>query len=189
MARSMNTSITVILTLMVLLLFGGVTIRNFMIESEYFKYRIDRRITGALPFGNPDFSGWYIQGAWVLTGEPRPYNPAEARFDAPKMNYNFNPSAGTYGTLELAARFSDLDLNYHDCGAGKATPIVATAACFDAVRGGEQKVSSVGLNWYLNPDVRLMLDYLHVDVNRYNAAGAQIGQKFNAIALRSQFNF
>lgn len=168
---------------------AGVTIRNFMIESEYFKYRIDRRITGALPFGNPDFSGWYIQGAWVLTGEPRPYNPAEARFDAPKMNYNFNPSAGTYGTLELAARFSDLDLNYHDCGAGKATPIVATAACFDAVRGGEQKVSSVGLNWYLNPDVRLMLDYLHVDVNRYNAAGAQIGQKFNAIALRSQFNF
>ena len=66
---------------------------------------------------------------------------------------------------------------------------MAPAACFDAVRGGEQKVSSVGLNWYLNPDVRLMLDYLHVDVNRYNAAGAQIGQKFNAIALRSQFNF
>ncbi len=168
---------------------AGATVQNFMIESEFFNYKIDRRITGALPFGDPAFHGWYVQGAWVLTGEPRPYNPAEARFDAPKLNYNFNPAAGTWGTLELAARYSDLDLNFHDCGAGKAVPTVAGAACFDAVRGGEQKISSVGLNWHLNPDIRFMLDYLHVDVNRFNTAGVQVGQTYNAVALRSQFVF
>lgn len=168
---------------------AAATVRNFVIESEVFKYKIDRRITGALPFGNPEFSGWYIQGVWVLTGEPRPYNPAEARFDAPKMNYNFNPAAGTYGTVELAARFSDLDLNFHDCGPGRAIPTVATAACFDAIRGGEQKISTVGLNWYLNPTIRFMLDYQHVDIDRLNAAGVQVGQTYNALALRSQFAF
>jgi len=161
---------------------------SLLIEGEYFKYRIDRRITGAARPSDPRFNGWYVMGTWVLTGESRPYNPAEGRFDAPKMNYNFNPEAGTWGAFEIAARYSDLDLNYHDCGAAVATP-ASPAACFDAVRGGEQKIVTLGANWYLNPDIRLMLNFQRVDVNRFNAAGVQVGQKYNAVALRSQFNF
>jgi phosphate-selective porin OprO/OprP len=161
---------------------AGLTFRNFLIESEYFKYKIDRRVTGTTPLSNPDFSGFYVQGVWVLTGESRPYNPAEARFDAPKQSYNFNPAAGTWGAFELAARYSDLDLNYNAGSAG-------VAAAPDAIRGGVQKVSSVGLNWYLNPDIRLMFDYQHVDVNRFNAAGVQVGQSYNAVAMRSQLTF
>ena len=65
----------------------------------------------------------------------------------------------------------------------------AGVSCFDAVRGGEQKISTIGLNWYLNPDIRFMLDYQFVDVNRFNAAGLQVGQKYNALALRSQLTF
>src|SRR5439155_22654317 len=149
---------------------AGATIRNFMVEGEYFKYKIDRRVTGAAPLGDPRFDGWYVQGAWVLTGEPRPYNPAEARFDAPKMNYSFNPAAGTWGAFELAARYSEVNLNWRDGAPGAATPT-------GGIRGGVQKIASVGVNWYLNPDIRFMLDYQHVDVNRLNAAGAQIGQK------------
>ena len=167
---------------------AGFTSHNFMIEGEYFHYDITRRNLAALKPADPKFSGWYVQGAWVLTGESRPYNPAEARFDAPKPNYTFNPSAGTYGAFEIAARYSDLDLNFHDCGAGVATPASPTT-CFDAVRGGEQKISTLGFNWYLNPDIRFMLDYQHVNVDRFNSAGVQVGQSYNAVALRSQFTF
>jgi phosphate-selective porin OprO/OprP len=166
----------------------GFSAHQFMLESEYFDYKIERRNTGVAQPSNPSFNGWYVQGAWVLTGENRPYNPAEARFDAPKMTYNFNPAAGTWGAFELAARYSDLDLNYHDCGAGHAVP-ASPAPCFDAVRGGEQKISSIGLNWYLNPSIRFMFDYLHVDVDRFNAAGLQVGQKYDAVAWRGQFTF
>jgi phosphate-selective porin OprO/OprP len=171
--------------------YGGefaLTSGPFFAESEYFQYKIDRRNITALTPGNPSFHGWYVEGGWVLTGENRPYNAAEARIDAPKLNYNFNPAAGAWGALELVARYSDLDLNYHDCGAGKAIP-ASPAACFDAVRGGEQKISTLGLNWYLNPDIRVMINYLHVDVNRFNAAGLQVGQKYNALGLRGQFVF
>jgi phosphate-selective porin OprO/OprP len=164
------------------------SIQNFLIESEYFKYKIERRITGATTPSDPHFKGWYVQGVWVLTGENRPYNPGEARFDAPKMNYNFNPAAGTWGAFELAARYSVLNLNYHDCGKGIAVP-ASPAACFDAVRGGEQKISTIGVNWYLNPTIRMMLDYQHVDVNRFNTAGVQVGQTYNAMALRTQLVF
>jgi phosphate-selective porin OprO/OprP len=160
---------------------AGVTSGPFLLEGEYFRYKIDRR-NSTLP--DPHFNGWYVQGVWVITGENRPYNPAEARFDAPKPNYNFNPAAGTWGTWELAARYSDLNLNYRE-GALGTTPAATTGA----VRGGEQKIYSLGLNWYLNPSMRLMFDYLHVDIDRLNGAGAQVGQKYNAIAARAQYAF
>ena len=151
----------------------------FMLEGEWFKYKIDRR-NSSLP--NPNFNGWYVQGSWVITGEPRVYNPVEARFDAPKLNYNFNPSAGTWGAFELAARYSDLDLNYHE-GASATLPIAGT------VRGGEQKIYTVGVNWYLNPSMRVMLDYQLVDVDRLSGTGQQVGQDYNAVAARFQLNY
>jgi len=167
---------------------AAVGVRNVLLEGEYFRYEIDRRLTGAATPSDPHFSGWYVQGSWVLTGESRPYNPVEGRFEAPKQNFNFNPSAGTWGAFELAARYSSLNLNHHDCGAGRAIP-ASPAACFDAVRGGEQKISTIGLNWYLNPALRMMFDVQHVDIDRFNAAGVQIGQTYNALAMRGQFTF
>ena len=162
---------------------AGLTVRNFLVEGEYFKYKIDRRqATATANLGDPDFDGWYVQGVYVITGEPRPYNPAEARFDAPKMAYNFNPAAGTWGAWEIGARYSDINLNWNDGVFGRATPA-------GGIRGGEQKIYTVGLNWYLNPAIRLMLDYSHVEVDRLNSAGADQGQKFNTIALRSQLTF
>ena len=153
-----------------------------MIEGEWFRYKIDRRITTAAIPPNPHFNGWYVQGSWVLTGEPRVYNPAEARFDAPRLNYNFNPEAGTWGAFELAGRYSLTDLNYREGALG-------TAPVLGAVRGGEQKIWSVGVNWYLNPTMRLMLDWQHVDIDRLGATGLQTGQEYNAVAARGQVNF
>lgn len=74
------------------------------------------------------------------------------------------------------------------------------------MRGGEQKIWSVGLNWYPNTNLRIMLDYLHIDVSRLNPAGpgnltpfgaapatppigVQIGQTAHVIAVRTQFGF
>lgn len=158
-------------------------VHNFSVEGEYFKYKIDRRqATATAALGDPDFDGWYVQAAWVITGESRPYNASEARFDAPKMAYNFNPAAGTWGAWELGARYSDTNLNWHDGAAGGATPT-------GGIRGGEQKIATVGLNWYLNPSMRFMLDYSHVEIDRLTGTGADQGQKFNTIALRSQLAF
>ena len=155
-----------------------------MIEGEWFRYKIDRRFITATTLPDPHFTGWYVMGSWVLTGESRVYNPVEARFDAPRLNYSFNPEAGTWGAFELAARYSDLDLNYHE-GAPGTTP----AAALGAIRGGEQKIYTLGVNWYLNPSMRLMLDYQHVKIDRLGATGLQVGQTYDALAARGQVNF
>jgi phosphate-selective porin OprO/OprP len=57
------------------------------------------------------------------------------------------------------------------------------------VLGGEQKIISAGVNWYLNRNIRWMFDYMNVDINRLNPAGAEAGQKFNVLATRIQFSF
>lgn len=154
-------------------------LKSLLIEGETFRYEIERR---ASVLANPKFDGWYVQGSWVLTGEPRPYNPVEGRFDAPKQLYNFSPAAGTWGAFELAARYSVLDLNFREGVAGAATPA-------GGVRGGEQKILSLGANWYLNPSMRLMLNYQHVEIDRLTATGAQAGQEFDAVAARAQVTF
>ncbi len=161
---------------------AALTTRNLMLEGEYFRYRIDRRQTTTTPLPDPHFHGWYVQGAWVLTGESRPYNAAEARFDAPKPNYNFAPETGAWGAFEIGARYSLVDLDYRAGVAGAAGPL-------GFVRGGEQKIGSVSLNWYLNPTIRFMFEYQHVDVDRLNAAGARIGQEYDALAMRGQVSF
>lgn len=150
----------------------------FLIEAETFKYEIERR---ASTLANPKFDGFYVQGSWVLTGEPRLYDPLEGRFGAPKQNVNFAPSEGAWGAFELAARYSVLDLNFRE-GTGGATPA-------GGVRGGEQRIMSVGFNWYLNPAIRTMINYQHVEIDRMNAAGVQIGQDYDAVAARAQFTF
>lgn len=160
---------------------GALQVGPFTFESEYFHYKIDRRITTVAIPTDPSFSGWYAQGSWILTGETRPYSAVDARIDAPKPLYNFNPQAGTWGAFELAARYSLTDLNYR-AGTG-GLPVLG------AVRGGEQKISTIGLNWYLNPSMRIMLDYQHVKVDRLGATGLQVGQTYNAVAARGQVNF
>jgi phosphate-selective porin OprO/OprP len=159
----------------------GAQYKNFLVEGEYSGETLKRRVT-TTPVGDANFQGYYIQGTWGITGEARPYNGVESRWDAPKIPYNFNPSAGTWGVFELAVRYSEMNLNYNAGVLGKATPV-------GGIRGGEQQIIAAGINWYLNPVIRFMLDYSHVSIDRLNPAGLTMSQDFNTIALRTQFAF
>ena len=152
--------------------------KNFFIEGEYFQIGLDRR-NPAANVSDPKFHAWYVEGSWVITGEARKYSATNFAFDAPAVDKPFDPKKGQWGAWELAARYSVSDLNYHE---------TATLAA-DRVRGGEQKISSVGLNWFPNPVTKFSLDYLDVDVDRLDASGLQAGQDYHVINLRSQYAF
>jgi phosphate-selective porin OprO/OprP len=157
----------------------GLQKRSFLLEGEYFDIGVKRRNTA---LGDLDFTGWYAQASWVITGEARRYSADTATWGAPQVARPFDWKKGQWGALELAVRYSLVDL---DDNAGDR--LLATPA--DGIRGGEQQVWTAGLNWYLNPVVRFMLDYQHVDVDRLNGAGAQIGQDYDAVSVRSQLAF
>jgi phosphate-selective porin OprO/OprP len=135
---------------------SAVNFQSLYAQGGYYWYSVDRR-TGSLP--NPDFNGWYAQAAWVLTGESRAYNPSTGAFGSPKPSAPFALDGSGIGAWELAARYSDLDLNYNQGVVGSATPA-------SGVRGGEQKIWTVGVNWYPNSVIKFALDYEHIDISR-----------------------
>jgi phosphate-selective porin OprO and OprP len=152
--------------------------RNWFFASEWQQIEVDR--PGALR--DPAFNGFYVQGAWTITGEKHAWNAVNGGFAGIRPTNVFDLNADTWGAWELAARYSVFDLNDSAGNAGFATPV-------GGFRGGEQTITSLGLNWYPNNALRFLLDLQDVSVDRLNGAGAQIGQDYQAIALRSQFAF
>ncbi|HLI66036.1 MAG TPA: porin [Caulobacteraceae bacterium] len=172
--------------------------QNFYLQSEYEQFNVGRTDPG---LASPTFHGWYVEGSWMITGERRAYNKQTAAFDAPPVAHPFSWIGGGTGAFELAARYSDMDLNF-DAGAP------GTAPKADAIRGGEEQNWTVGLNWYPNSFLRFMLDYQNVRIQRLSPCGGpnaftnascaavwstpvggQIGQSYSAVALRTQFAF
>jgi phosphate-selective porin OprO/OprP len=161
----------------------------FFLQSEYEKFRVERR-NGVAGLADPEFSGYYVEGSYSLTGERRRFNANTWAFDAPAVDHPFSLADRTWGAWELAGRYSDIDLNFHAGAAG-------SAPAADAVRGGEQRIWAGAVNWYPNTVVRFMLDYQDVRIERLSPSaatfltptGAQVGQHYHVISLRSQFAF
>lgn len=103
------------------------------LAAEYAVARVTDRLHHDL-----DFSGWSLEGWWVLTGETRPYKLQGGVFDrlAPA-----NPiTAGGPGALLGALRYSALDLTDGPVG------------------GGSLSAFSLGLNWYWTSHARAMVE-------------------------------
>jgi phosphate-selective porin OprO/OprP len=114
----------------------------FSLEGEWYSSFVEREDG----LSSLDFSGFYIQTSFFLTGESRgeQYVTAYGEFDRPvhpRRNAGLNGSG--WGAWQLAARYSWLDLNDKD------------------IRGGILGDLTLGLNWQLNPNLRWMLNYIH----------------------------
>lgn len=159
--------------------------KNFYLAGEY--NTID--VTRFSPGSDLTFTGWYVQGSWVLTGEQRKWSAATGGFGAVRPTKPLNIAGGDWGAWELTGRYSLLDLNDNEGRLGFAMPA-------NGVRGGEQTISTVGLNWFPNNVVRFQLQAQDVSVDRLNpgtvglaTVGAQIGQDYKTLVLRSQVSF
>ena len=165
--------------------------KNFYLGGEYHKYEIDYKTSNAAAKGsNPHFSGWYVEGSWVLTGERKEFNKAGynnevGSWGAPKVVKPFSISGNSWGVWEVAARYSSLNLNYR--------PEIGSTA--GGIGGGRQNILTLGLNWYLNQNIRVMVNDLIVNVERpvigttpgpANSNNFN-GQNMNVIAARLQF--
>jgi len=163
---------------------AGASWKSLYLAGEWYGIDVSRKPSapGATTPFDPSFSGWYLQGSWAVTGEHHAWTNANGGFVGLRPAKPFDPKRGAWGAWELATRYSVLDLNDRSGVAGAAAPA-------GGIRGGEQKITTVGLNWYPNNVIRFLLDYQWTRVDRLNAAGASIGEHVDVVSLRSQFAF
>jgi len=95
---------------------------------------------------------WQVAAGYVLTGE-------DSSFTGVSPKANFDLSAGTWGALELTARYANLKVD------DAASPLYAAPAS----NADEATSSGLGLNWYLCKAVALKFDYYQTNFG-FNAA-------------------
>lgn len=100
----------------------------------------------AVPRGDGlDFSAFKVQAGYYLTGESRRFKTSTATWDRQKPNRNFVKGGGI-GAWELALRYSQLDVTDQ------------------AITGGELDGMTFAVNWYPNPAVRAMLNFVRSEL-------------------------
>ena len=121
-----------------------------------------------------DFDGYYLYGTWYLTGESRAkayrvdgLNPATFG----PIDIKNRLSVGGIGAWELAARLSEINLNNGPfAGAAFSNLLVATQAspipnalvANSGVLGGREENTTLGVNWYPDPGIRVMANWTRV---------------------------
>ena len=139
------------------------------------------------PRGRATYHAYYVEaGLFITPGDRRRYNRQHAVWSRviPQENFWTGGQGGAgcgrgRGAVELLAR-----LNYLDLVSGQPvlTPTWPTAG----VRAGRQRDVTLGLNWYLNPQTRFMLNYVwaRVDSVEPGASG-----DIHGLGVRVHFDF
>ena len=91
-----------------------------------------------------NFSGWYAQAGYLLFG-------GRQRYDANGGKYTKIKPGKKWGDLELCFRYEFLDLNAPE----------------RKVFGGSAEAYTVGLNWWVNNNVKVQLNYQYNNNDRY----------------------
>jgi phosphate-selective porin OprO/OprP len=110
------------------------------VQTEYMQNAVN-----SVETENPIFRSYYVQGSFFFTGENRRYKREFGVFNRVRPNSELFNGVGGGGAWEIASRYSWLNL---DDG---------------PVQGGKLKTVVVGLNWYLNPNTRVMWNYNHAN--------------------------
>ena len=108
--------------------------------------------------GTKQFSGWYVQGGYLLFGGTQRYDGAGAKFTRVKRGQK-------WGDVELCARVEFVDLNADR----------ALAAADQKIMGGSGMAYAAGINYYINDHVKVQINYQYNDNDRF-ASGK--GNKF-----------
>jgi phosphate-selective porin OprO/OprP len=118
-------------------------------------------------------SGSYLQVGYFLTGEHRPYDRAGGAIDRVKPFEDFflisDGSGPCYGkgAWEVAVRLSYIDLTDANINGGSLTDVTA------------------GVNWYCNPNCKVVLNVVHSWLDARTGVESQA----NSFAMRTQMDF
>ncbi len=124
---------------------------SLSLEAEYIYSTLNTGAGSVLQDKHYNLHAWHATVSWFITGEHKNYVKSKTFFDGVKPKRNLGDNGG-FGALELAVRYSTIDLDYHDLTGGNLSDI------------------TVGLNWYLNPATKIAFNYINANVQNLGIA-------------------
>jgi phosphate-selective porin OprO/OprP len=122
--------------------------------------------------GTVFFHGGYVEVLYFLTGEHQEYDRREGVFGrvVPWNNYRWKRGSACEGcgAWQVGARFGYLDLNDK------------------AIQGGRIYDWTLGVNWFLNPNMKLQLNYV---LERRDDPAARAVGWINGVGVRAAYDF
>lgn len=120
--------------------------------------------------GTSSIGGGYVHASYFVTGEHRNYNRKNGTFGRVSPLRPFDPRSGDWGAIQLAARFSYLELN--DSG----------------LYGGKGLSATAGINWHLYSNLRIIANYVYTNVDTGPSLTSR-GGDIHVAQARAQLEF
>ena len=131
-------------------------------------------VTGANKSVDLQNSAWDISAGWVLTGEDAGYNGVTPL-------HPFNLHGGSWGAWQVVARYANLDVD---------DTVFTDGFASSATSASEARAWSLGLNWYLNRNIRVNASFSHTSFTGGHGAAATVtSHPENVIFTRIQLAF
>ena len=125
--------------------------KNFKVVGEYITTTINRD-AAVVPAGEDQgkLRGYYFAGSWIINNADYYYNMSDAEFSQIEFR------DVEKGAFEVAVRYSYMDANtYKD---GEDIPWL---------QGGSGETYTLGLSYYFNYNVKIMVNYAYVNHDRW----------------------
>ena len=131
---------------------------------------------------------WQVGVSYLLTGE-------DASFKGVKPKQDFDLDKGGWGAWELVARYSEINLD-DDTFKNKAGTSYSAGTYANLSESAKSaKTWTAGVNWYLNSNAKIALNYSHtsfdggagVGITPVNATGTNIRDRESENALLARF--
>lgn len=140
----------------------------FMLQAEYAaQFLTDAVDTNGLNVGTVFFHGGYIEALYFLTGEHMSYDRQDGVFGRVTPTHDCLGSDNGYGAWQIGLRYSFVDLDDK------------------TIQGGQLHNWTAGLNWYLNPNMRIQFNYL---AEFRDMPGVPVGWLYG-VGIRAGFEF
>lgn len=144
-----------------------------------------------------DINAWYASTMWNVTGESFAGMYKEGVFGRLKPKNNYQSGGDGWGALQVGLRYSKFDAsdfkssNAAGTGVLLNTPAATTEGLLVATN--EADAWTVGANWILNPNFRIVTNWVRTNydtpvVVRVNGVNKSV-DKEDALTMRAQFDF
>lgn len=128
-------------------------------------------------------SAWYASLNWLVSGESFASAYKDGAFGRIIPKNDFKSGGTGWGALQLGVRYSSFDgddfVNGNTAGEGKLA----------VGKSNEADAWTLGANWILNPNVRLVANYVHTSFDMPVMSAGKTYDDEDALTMRAQFDF